>query len=49
MKDRAQRCEFHPRRVRFAGLDKKPDWGVVEGLVKDAYRLVATKKLVARL
>ncbi len=30
-------------------LDTKPDWGVVAGLVEQAFRLVATAKLVARL
>jgi predicted DNA-binding protein (MmcQ/YjbR family) len=30
-------------------LDTKPDWGVVAGLIEQAYRLVATQKLVARL
>lgn len=30
-------------------LDTKPDWGVVAGLVEQAFRLVATQKLVARL
>jgi predicted DNA-binding protein (MmcQ/YjbR family) len=30
-------------------LDTKPDWGVVAGLVEQAFRHVATAKLVARL
>ena len=30
-------------------LDGQPDWDAVEGLLEDAYRLTATKKLVARL
>ena len=30
-------------------LDTKPDWGVVAGLVEQAYRRVATQKLIARL
>ena len=30
-------------------LDTKPDWGVVAGLIEQAYRLVATQKLVAQL
>jgi predicted DNA-binding protein (MmcQ/YjbR family) len=30
-------------------LDTKPDWGVVAGLVEQAFRHVATKKLVAHL
>ena len=30
-------------------LDTKPDWGVVAGLVEQAFRLVATAKLVAKL
>ena len=30
-------------------LDTKPDWDMVESLVRDAYRYVATKTLVARL
>jgi hypothetical protein len=30
-------------------LDTRPDWGVVEGLVREAYRHVATRKLAARL
>jgi predicted DNA-binding protein (MmcQ/YjbR family) len=30
-------------------LDTKPDWGVVAGLIEQAYRLVATQKLLARL
>ena len=30
-------------------LDTHPDWDMVESLVRDAYRHVATKKLVARL
>src|SRR6478672_2694267 len=30
-------------------LDTQPDWDMVERLVRDAYRHVATKRLVARL
>jgi hypothetical protein len=30
-------------------LDTKPDWGVVAGLVREAYLHVATRKLVAKL
>jgi predicted DNA-binding protein (MmcQ/YjbR family) len=30
-------------------LDTKPDWGVVAGLVEQAYRLVAARRLVAKL
>jgi hypothetical protein len=30
-------------------LDTKPDWGVVEGLVREAFLLVATPKLAAQL
>jgi len=30
-------------------LDTKPDWGVVAGLVEQAFRLIATAKLVAKL
>jgi hypothetical protein len=30
-------------------LDTKPDWGVVEGLVREAFLLVATAKLAAQL
>jgi hypothetical protein len=30
-------------------IDRKPDWGIVAGLVADAYRLVAPAKLVQRL
>jgi predicted DNA-binding protein (MmcQ/YjbR family) len=30
-------------------LDVKPDWGVVAGLVEQAFRLVASAKLVAKL
>ena len=30
-------------------IDRKPDWDVVAGLVADAYRLVASPRLVARL
>jgi predicted DNA-binding protein (MmcQ/YjbR family) len=30
-------------------LDTKPDWGLVADLVEQAYRLVASKKLLARL
>jgi predicted DNA-binding protein (MmcQ/YjbR family) len=30
-------------------LDTKPDWNVVAGLVEQAFRFVATTKLVARL
>jgi len=30
-------------------LDTKPEWGVVAGLIEQAYRLVATQKLLAQL
>ena len=45
---------FRPPYVGVSGwvgmvLDTKPDWGVVEGLVREAYLHVATKKLVAQL
>jgi hypothetical protein len=45
---------FRPPYVGVSGwvgvvLDTKPDWGVVEGLVREAYRHVAGKKLLARL
>lgn len=30
-------------------LDRKPDWGMVAGLIDDAYRHVAGKKLIAEL
>ncbi len=30
-------------------IDVAPDWGVVAGLVEQAFRLIATQKLVARL
>ncbi len=30
-------------------LDTKPDWGVVAGLIEQAYRLVAAPRLVAQL
>jgi hypothetical protein len=45
---------FRPPYVGVSGwvgvvLDTKPDWGVVEGLVREAYRHVAAKKLLARL
>ena len=30
-------------------LDTKPDWGMVQALLRDAYVHVATSKLVARL
>jgi len=30
-------------------LDTKPDWGVVAGLVEQAFRFIATAKLVAKL
>ena len=41
---------FRPPYVGVGGwvgvvLDTRPDWGVVEGLVNEAYRHVATKKL----
>jgi hypothetical protein len=32
-----------------AFLDKKPDWEVIDDLLRDAYRLTAPKKLVATL
>lgn len=32
-----------------AYLDRKPDWDVIVDLLRDAYRLTAPKKLVARL
>ncbi|MGH7287636.1 MAG: MmcQ/YjbR family DNA-binding protein [Myxococcota bacterium] len=45
---------FRPPYVGVSGwvgvvLDTKPDWGVVEGLVREAYLHVATRKLVAKL
>jgi predicted DNA-binding protein (MmcQ/YjbR family) len=45
---------FRPPYVGHRGwvgvvLDGKPDWGVVAELVEDAYRLVASRRLVARL
>jgi predicted DNA-binding protein (MmcQ/YjbR family) len=45
---------FRPPYVGVSGwvgmvLDTKPDWGVVEGLVRESYRHVATKKLVTKL
>ena len=45
---------FRPPYVGVSGwvgvvLDTKPDWGVVVGLVREAYRHVAGKKLLARL
>src|SRR5262245_12433376 len=45
---------FRPPDVGVSGwvgvvLDTKPDWGVVEGLVREAYLHVATQKLRARL
>jgi hypothetical protein len=45
---------FRPPYVGHKGwvgvvLDGKPDWKVVEALVEDAYRHVATRRLVARL
>ncbi|MFN0092616.1 MAG: MmcQ/YjbR family DNA-binding protein [Acidimicrobiales bacterium] len=30
-------------------LDRSPDWGEIEALVEDAYRLVASRRLVALL
>ncbi len=30
-------------------LDRSTDWGALEGLVRDAYRLTAPKRLIARL
>jgi hypothetical protein len=30
-------------------LDGKPDWEIVEDLLRDAYKLIAPKKLLARL
>jgi hypothetical protein len=30
-------------------LDRSPDWGLVAKLVEEAYRKVATRKLIARL
>jgi len=32
-----------------AYLDKRPDWEVIDDLLRDAYRLTAPKKLVATL
>ena len=32
-----------------AFLDKKPDWDVLDDLLRDAYRLTAPKKLLAKL
>jgi predicted DNA-binding protein (MmcQ/YjbR family) len=45
---------FRPPYVGHRGwvgvvLDTKPDWDVVAELVEDAYRLVASRRLVARL
>jgi hypothetical protein len=45
---------FRPPYVGVSGwvgvvLDTKPDWGVVEGLVRESYRHVATRKLAAKL
>ena len=45
---------FRPPYVGVSGwvgvvLDTKPDWGVVAGLVREAYRHVATRKLSALL
>lgn len=45
---------FRPPYVGVKGwvgvvLDTKPDWGMVEALVTEAYRHVAAKKLLARL
>ena len=45
---------FRPPYVGVSGwvgvvLDTKPDWGVVEGLVREAYRHVATRKLTAAI
>ena len=45
---------FRPPYVGVSGwvgvvLDTRPDWGVVEGLVREAFRHVATKKLLAQL
>jgi hypothetical protein len=45
---------FRPPYVGVSGwvgvaLDAKPDWGVIAGLVRQAYRHVATKKLEAKL
>ena len=45
---------FRPPYVGVSGwvgvvLDTQPDWGVVEGLVREAFRHVATKKLLAQL
>lgn len=30
-------------------IDRRPDWGIVAGLVRDAYRVVAPPRLVAQL
>ena len=45
---------FRPAYVGSSGwvgvvLDTRPDWGMVAYLVEQAYRLVATRKLVAQL
>jgi len=45
---------FRPPYVGVSGwvgvvLDTKPDWGVVAGLVREAYLHVATRKLAAKL
>ena len=45
---------FRPPYVGVSGwvgvvLDTKPDWGVVAGLVREAYLHVATRKLAAQL
>lgn len=45
---------FRPPYVGSSGwvgvvLDTKPDWGMVQGLIRDAFAFVATKKLLAQL
>ena len=45
---------FRPPYVGHRGwlgvrIDRDPDWGEVDAIVRDAYRQVAPKKLVARL
>jgi hypothetical protein len=45
---------FRPPYVGVSGwvgvvLDTKPDWGVVAGLVREAFLHVATRKLAAKL
>jgi hypothetical protein len=32
-----------------ARIDRSPEWGAIEGLIKDAYRMIAPRRLLARL